>query len=60
MDRSFACRYGSTSIYDLLGRDPITEPLTPLEVALFGACLEEHVMYERKPFMEMGINAPEK
>lgn len=59
MDRAFICRYGGQGIYDLLGRDPRTEPLTALEQSVFSGCLLEHVVAERKPFIEMGIPPPD-
>lgn len=60
MNRAFVCRYSGTSIYELLGRDPVREPLSALELAIFVACLENHVVAERKPFVELGLPPPEK
>lgn len=59
MDRAFLTRYGGQDIYRLLGRDARREPLTALERAIFCACIEEHVVAERKPYAQMGVPSPE-
>lgn len=41
-DLAFLCRYGHQDIYSLLGRDPLSSPLTPLERAILIRALQEH------------------
>jgi len=56
--RAFVCRYGHQNIYDLLGRDPHTRPLSPVEVAMFAMALEDHLIDERRPASGLDINSP--
>lgn len=43
------CRYGNQDIFRLLGRDPITQPLSSLERALFLDALVELLNREATP-----------
>jgi hypothetical protein len=60
MYRAAICRYAHQDIYRVLGRDPLTEPLTPLELAVFTACVSEHVQAEWKPRAELGLPGAEE
>jgi hypothetical protein len=46
MQLAFLARYGNQSVFDLLGRNPITDPLSQRETALFQAALTEHLRDE--------------
>jgi hypothetical protein len=39
--------YGHQDVYRLLGRDPASDPLTPLEQGVFMKMIELHVQHER-------------
>ena len=56
--RAYICRYGNQNIFEIMGRDPKTEPLTLVEMVLFAACIQEHVTAERKPFEDLGLPPP--
>lgn len=43
------CRFGNQDVFRLLGRDPISEPLTSLELALFERALYIIVDAEYSP-----------
>ena len=43
------CRIGKQSWFDVMGRDPIREPMTIIERALFTACLIELYNHEQSP-----------
>ena len=38
---AMACRYGHQNYFDILGRDPVRQPMTALELALFNWALKE-------------------
>jgi hypothetical protein len=48
MRNAFLCRHAHQSIYDLLGRNPITSPLTPVESGLFFAATQKLVEIENQ------------
>lgn len=59
-DRAFLARYTHTSILDILGRDPLREPLSSVERAILGRVIQEHVSDERKPLASLGLTVPEE
>lgn len=62
MDTAFICRFGHQDVYRLLGRDPMTAPLTPLERQLFIRALQEHIDVEvnpREAAAALGVRVPE-
>ena len=60
MERAFVCRYGGQDLYRILGRDPVHDPLSALEFRIFGACVEELVIAERRPAEELGLPITEE
>lgn len=52
---AFVCRYGHQDVYRLLGRDPISHPLTELELALYQRCLYDAVTEEFNPRAEQAL-----
>ena len=48
------CRYGHQDVYRLLARDPLRNPLSDLELALFTRALEIHVEAEFEPQVDVG------
>jgi len=42
MEYAYTVRYGHQSIYEVTGRNPITEHLTALEEMVLNACLQVH------------------
>jgi hypothetical protein len=52
---AWICRMGNQDVYRLLGRDPMTEPLTELELAVFGAVLQELWEDEIQPRAEANV-----
>lgn len=54
---AFLCRYGGQDIYRLAARDPKTEPLTPIEEALFARAIKFHMDNEFAPASAAGAGA---
>lgn len=46
---AFLCRYGHQNYFEVVGRDPIAKPMSPIERHVLAACLQEHVEAEFKP-----------
>lgn len=48
-ENALFCRYGNQDLFKLLGRDPLTQPLTAIERALFWDALLELLDREATP-----------
>ena len=46
---AFAATYGNQSVFELLGRDPATEPLSPIELGLLVGSVEALKVAEFTP-----------
>lgn len=55
---AFVCRYGHQDVYRVTGRDPLRNPLTTIEWALFDRHVERQVEAERRPLEEIGLPPP--
>jgi len=49
MSLAFVCRYGHQNVYQLLGRDPMRDPLSDFELACLFFALQEHWNREVSP-----------